>query len=169
MSNFQDPMSEVVRQLVRQLAYTNLLLMITLPVTFGEKKISSTIKKSQNIVNTIVVISLIVVEWPLRHSPFMKLCKCSQILYPSPRVAATTSRAKTNHYWLNLPHALNYTTPLFEGLRTSFPPYQKIWSSPHFHIPLINSRNKKDRTLDSPSIIVSFSNTEKKGINSSTR
>ena len=62
MSNFQDPMSEVVRQLVRQLAYTNLLLMITLPVTFGEKKISSTIKKSQNIVNTIVVISLIVVE-----------------------------------------------------------------------------------------------------------
>ena len=58
MSNFQDPMSEVVRQL----AYTNLLLMITLPVTFGEKKISSTIKKSQNIVNTIVVISLIVVE-----------------------------------------------------------------------------------------------------------
>ena len=62
MSNFQDPMSEVVRQLVRQLAYTNLLLMITLPVTFGEKKISSTIKKSQNIVSTIVVISLIVVE-----------------------------------------------------------------------------------------------------------
>ena len=73
---------------------------------------------------------------------------------------ATTSRAKTNHYWLNLPYPLNYTTPLFEGLRTSFPPYQKIWSSPHFRIPLINSRNKKDRTLDSPSIIVSFSNTE---------
>ena len=62
MSNFQDPMSEVVRQLVRQLSYTNLLLMITLPVTFGGEKISSTIKKSQNIVSTIVVISLIVVE-----------------------------------------------------------------------------------------------------------
>ena len=43
------------RQLVRQLIYTSLLQIITFHFTCGERKICSTIKKSQNIMNLIVV------------------------------------------------------------------------------------------------------------------
>ena len=43
------------RQLVMQLVYASLLLIITLRFTCGERKIFSTIKKSQNILNMIVV------------------------------------------------------------------------------------------------------------------
>ena len=43
------------RQLVRQLIYTSLLQIITFRFTCGERKICSTIKKSQNIMNLIVV------------------------------------------------------------------------------------------------------------------
>ena len=31
----------------------------------------------------------------------LKLCKCSQIPHSSPRVASTSNRTKTNHYWLS--------------------------------------------------------------------
>ena len=41
--------------------------------------------------------------------------------------------------------------------------------SPHLRIPLINTWKKKDRTLDSFSILISFSNTRNKGMNSSTK
>ena len=44
----------VVGQLMRQLVYTSLLLIITLRFTCGERKIFSTIKKSQNIMKMIV-------------------------------------------------------------------------------------------------------------------
>ena len=47
------PKSSVVRQLVRQV-YT-ILLIITFRFTCGERKMSSTIKKSQNIMNMIAV------------------------------------------------------------------------------------------------------------------
>ena len=39
---------------MRQLVYTSLLLIITLGFAYGERKICSTIKKSQNIMNMIV-------------------------------------------------------------------------------------------------------------------
>ena len=45
---------EVIRQLLRELIYTSLLEIITLRFACGEKKIASTIKKSQNIMNMIV-------------------------------------------------------------------------------------------------------------------
>ena len=32
----------------------------------------------------------------------LKLCKCSQIPHSSPRVASTSNRTKTNHYWLSI-------------------------------------------------------------------
>ena len=47
---------KVVRQLVRQLVYTSLLPIITLRFTFGERKIRSAIKNSQNIISMIVII-----------------------------------------------------------------------------------------------------------------
>ena len=40
--------------------------------------------------------------------------------------------------------------------------------SPYLRIPLINIRNIKDRTLDSPSILTSYSNTGNKEMNVST-
>ena len=40
--------------------------------------------------------------------------------------------------------------------------------SPYLRIPLINTRNNKDRTLDSPSILTSYSNTGNKEMNFST-
>ena len=43
----------MVWQLVRQLIYTNLLLIIALRFTCGEREICSTIKKSQDIMNRI--------------------------------------------------------------------------------------------------------------------
>ena len=46
--NFKDPQTSV-RQLVRQLLYISLLLIITLCFTCGERKICSTIKNFQNI------------------------------------------------------------------------------------------------------------------------
>ena len=46
--------SEVIRQVVRQLVYTSLLLIVTLCFTCGETKICSTINQSQNIMNMIV-------------------------------------------------------------------------------------------------------------------
>ena len=70
----------------------------------------------------------------------------SQILHPSPTVASTPNRMKTNHCWLNLPHTLNHTTPLAEGLRSSLQPLrlqEKILDSSHLRILLINTRNKK--------------------------
>ena len=50
-----DLKSYVFRQLVKGIYYTSLLLIITLRFACGEKKILSTIKKSQNIMNMIVV------------------------------------------------------------------------------------------------------------------
>ena len=47
---------KVVRQLVRQLVYTSLLPIITLRFTFGERKIRSAIKNSENIIDMIVII-----------------------------------------------------------------------------------------------------------------
>ena len=44
----------IVSLKLRQLAYTSLLLIITLRFICGERKISSIIKKSQNIMNMIV-------------------------------------------------------------------------------------------------------------------
>ena len=49
-----NPTSYVVRGLVRQLVYTSLLLIIKLRFTCSERKICSTIKKSQNIMNMVV-------------------------------------------------------------------------------------------------------------------
>ena len=43
----------------------------------------------------------IVLEPPWRHFTSLKLWKCSQILHPSPRVASTSIKIKTNHHWLN--------------------------------------------------------------------
>ena len=43
-----------MRQLVRELVYTSLLLIITLRLTCDERNTCSTIKKSQNILNMIV-------------------------------------------------------------------------------------------------------------------
>ena len=42
-----------------------------------------------------------VLEYPWKHFTFLKLCKCSQIPHPSPRVASTHNRTKTNHHQLN--------------------------------------------------------------------
>ena len=67
---------------------------------------------------------------------------------------------------------LNYTTPLKKSLRRSFPPlglYKVILDPLHLLIPLINPRKKKDKTLDSPSVLTSFSYTRKEMMNSSTR
>ena len=67
---------------------------------------------------------------------------------------------------------LNYTTPLEKSLRRSFPPlglYKVILDPLHLLIPLINTRKKKDKTLDSPSVLTSFSYTRKEMMNSSTR
>ena len=50
-------------------------------------------------------------------------------------------------------HACGYTRRFCTNLPSAF---------------LINTSNKKDRTLDSPSILISFSNTVKKGMNLST-
>ena len=55
---FPNFLSLVVGQLVNSLVYTSLLLIITLRFTCGESKICSTIKKSQNIMNMIVVVKL---------------------------------------------------------------------------------------------------------------
>ena len=46
--------------------------------------------------------------------------------------------------------------------------HKEILYSPYHRVPLINTRNKKDGTLDSPSILISFSNTSNKVINFST-
>ena len=69
-------------------------------------------------------------------------------------------------------YTLIYTIQLVEGLRSSFPSlglHKETLDSPYLRIPLINTRNKKDGTLDSPSILISFGNTNKKGMNFSTR
>ena len=47
-------MSQAVRELVRQLVYASLFLIITLRFICDERKICSTIKKPQNIMNMIV-------------------------------------------------------------------------------------------------------------------
>ena len=44
----------IVWQLVEQLIYTSLLLIIILHFTYGEREVCSTIRKAQNIVNMIV-------------------------------------------------------------------------------------------------------------------
>ena len=41
-----------------------------------------------------------VLEKPWKHFTSLKLCKCSQIPHPSPRVASTSNRTETNHHWL---------------------------------------------------------------------
>ena len=41
----------MVRQLVKQLVYNSLLLIITIRFIYGEREICSTVKKSQNIMN----------------------------------------------------------------------------------------------------------------------
>ena len=46
--------AKTVQQLVRQLVHTSLLLMIMLHFSFGERKICSSIKKTQNIINIIL-------------------------------------------------------------------------------------------------------------------
>ena len=101
----------------------------------------------------------------------LKLCKCSQILYASLNAASAPNITKNNHYRLNLLHTLIYTVLLAEDLRSSFPPlglHKEISDSPYIRIPLINIRNKKDRTLDAPSILIFFCNTGNKGMNIST-
>ena len=65
-----------------------------------------------------------VLEQPWWYFPFLKLCKCSWILHPLPRVASTPNRTKTNHYWLDhlqALHTLNYTTTFKKGQSRSFP------------------------------------------------
>ena len=52
-----DPKSYVAWKIVRQLVYTGLLLIITFRFTCDERKICLTFKKSQNIMNMIVVSS----------------------------------------------------------------------------------------------------------------
>ena len=52
--NFLGSKSQVVRHLMRQLVDISLLLIITLRLTCADRKIYSLIKKSQNIINTIV-------------------------------------------------------------------------------------------------------------------
>ena len=44
-----------------------------------------------------------------------------------------------------------------------------LLDTPHLPIPLIKTRNKNGKTLDLPSILISFSNTRNKKVNSSTR
>ena len=44
---------------------------------------------------------------PCPHFPSLKLCKCSQISHPSPRIASTPNRTKTNHHWINHPQILH--------------------------------------------------------------
>ena len=46
--------------------------------------------------------------------------------------------------------------------------HKEIMDSPYLRIPLINIRNIKDRTLDSPIILTSYSNTGNKEMNVST-
>ena len=98
-----------------------------------------------------------------------------QVLWNSTRVTLSSinpHKTKINHYWLNLLQTLKYTTPLGESLRSSFPPLglqKKTLDSTHLRIPLINTRSKKNRTLDSPNILIFFSNTGNKGMNWSTR
>ena len=86
-------------------------------------------------------------------------------IHASPNAASTPNVIKTNHYGLNLLHALIYTVPLAAGLRSSFPP---LGYSPYIRIALITIRNNKDRTLDIPSILISISNTGNRGMNNST-
>ena len=112
-----------------------------------------------------------VLEQLWRYFTFLKLFKCSWILHALPRVASTPSRTKTNHYWLYHLQTLNYTTPFQEGKRRSFPPLdlqKKILNSaPPLHS-LINTTNKKDKMLDSSTILISFGNTSSKEMSSST-
>ena len=42
-----------------------------------------------------------VLEWSWRRFTSLKLCKCSQISQPSPRVASASNRTKTHLHWLN--------------------------------------------------------------------
>ena len=44
-----------------------------------------------------------------------------------------------------------------------------LLDTPHLPVLLIKNRNKKGKTLDLPSILISFSNTRNKNVNSSTR
>ena len=58
-----------------------------------------------------------------------------------------------------------------EGLRINFPPlrlHKEILDSPYLCILLINTRKKKYRTLDSPSILIVFGNTGNNRMNFST-
>ena len=93
------------------------------------------------------------------------------MLHSLPNALSTPSITKTNHYWLNLLHTLIYTISLEEGLKSNFPLlvlHKEIMDSPYLRIPLINIRNIKDKTLDSPRILTSYSNTGNKEMNFST-
>ena len=90
-----------------------------------------------------------VLQQTWRHFTSLKLCKCSQIPLPSPRVTSTYNR-----------NALNYATSLAIRLRESskIPGATKrgiaLTSLPHS---LDQHQKQKDETLDSYSVLILFS------------
>ena len=117
-----------------------------------------------------------VLEQPWRHFTSLKLCKCFQVPHPSPRVTATSSRTKTNHHWLN--HLQTLHTYWITSLRSrkdcegralnSWGNTRKSWSHLSPSLPRLTTETKC-KTLDSPSILISFSYTRSKKKNSSPR
>ena len=93
-----------------------------------------------------------------KHLISLKLWKRSQIPHPSPRVASTSNRTKTNHHWLNHQQTIHvyththtythYVTPLArektEGSsRTPRITQGNLGLTSLPHSPLTNTRNKK--------------------------
>ena len=94
----------------------------------------------------------------------------SNIHYAEPQ--SSPSRMKIKHFWLNLLHT---PTKLrhhacgrsWEQLSTPVVTLQNLGFTPPLHS-LDQHQKQKDRTLDWPNILISFSSTGNKGMNAST-
>ena len=98
-----------------------------------------------------------VLEYPWRHFTSLKLCKCSQIPNPSPRVASNPNRTKTSHIDLIICKLSTYTKLryLFYGryewkLSNFWGNKKKSWAHLPVSLHLTNTRNKKIKPYIDP-------------------
>ena len=106
---------------------------------------------------------------------FLKLCKCSQTQHPSPRVASTpTEQSLTTIRLIIYKHSTHTKLRHLargrseEKLSNPWVDKRKSWTHLPSSLFLINTRNKKNKSFDSPSALISFSYTRNKKRNLST-
>ena len=106
----------------------------------------------------------------------LKLCKCSQIPLPSPRVASSSNGTKTKHHWLSIYKHSTSTKFCHLARNKTEGKLSNPWSNTRksrthlFSLHSLDQQQKqKDKTFDSLSVLIFISYTRNKKKNPSPR